>query len=48
MVSWTWSDTTSWGTRQYVPGLPDIEYIDAVGARLPEVWLHVHLQVLGT
>lgn len=31
-----------------VPGLANVDHVDAVWASLPEVWLHVHLHVLGT
>jgi hypothetical protein len=35
-------------TEVNVPGLANVENIDTVGASLPEVRLHVHLQVLTT
>lgn len=31
-----------------VPGLADVQDVDTVGAKLPEVRLHVHLEVLGS
>jgi hypothetical protein len=31
-----------------VPGLANVDDIDSVGARLPQVRLHVHLEVLGS
>lgn len=31
-----------------LPGLANVDDIDTVGARLPQVRLHVHLEVLGT
>jgi len=30
-----------------VPSLADVDHVDAVGPGLPQVWLHVHLQVLA-
>ena len=30
-----------------VPGLAEIDHIDTIRTRLPQVWLHVDLQVLG-
>ena len=30
-----------------VPGLADVEHVDTVGPGLPQVWLHVDLQVLA-
>lgn len=31
-----------------IPGLPDVQDVDTVGAKLPEVRLHVNLEVLGS
>lgn len=31
-----------------VPGLANVDNVDTIWASLPEVWLHVHLEVLGT
>lgn len=31
-----------------IPGLANVDHIDSVGAGLPEIRLHVHLEVLGT
>jgi len=31
-----------------LPGLADVDHVDTVRASLPEVRLHVHLEVLGT
>jgi len=31
-----------------IPGLANVDNIDTVGTGLPEVGLHVHLEVLGT
>jgi len=30
-----------------LPGLANVEHVDAVGARLPQIRLHVHLEVLA-
>jgi hypothetical protein len=32
----------------YIPGLANVQDVDTVGTGLPEVGLHVHLEVLGT
>jgi hypothetical protein len=29
-----------------LPGLPNVDYVDSVRASLPQIWLHVNLQVL--
>lgn len=31
-----------------IPGFANVDHIDAIWTGLPEVWLHVHLHVLGT
>ena len=35
-------------SRWYVLGLANVDDIDTVGASLPQVRLHVHLEVLGS
>lgn len=31
----------------YLPGLSDVDNVDAIWTCLPDIWLHVGLQVLG-
>lgn len=31
-----------------LPGLANVDDVDSVRASLPEIWLHVNLQVLGS
>jgi len=40
-------DDDAGGEHNLLPGLANVDNIDAIGARLPQVRLHVHLHVLG-
>ena len=31
-----------------IPGLANVDNIDPIGTRFPQVWFHVNLQVLGS
>ena len=33
-------------SRVHSPSFPNIDHVDSIGAGLPEVWLHVNLQIL--
>ena len=35
-------------SEQIVPGLADVDNVNTIWSGLPEVWLHVNLQVLGS
>lgn len=41
-------DNDAGSKHNLLPGLANVDHIDTVGARLPQVRLHVHLEVLGT
>lgn len=34
--------------NDHIPGLSDVDNVDAIWTCLPDIWLHVSLQVLGT
>ena len=40
------SSSCTWGDG--IPGFANVEDIDTIWTSLPEVWFHVHLQILGS
>lgn len=41
-------DNDAGSQNNLLPGLTNVQDVDTVGSGLPQVWLHVHLEVLGS